>query len=120
MYVNIDIRQQSGEVLSIRIPESIAIKAKALIDDPFRYFIIDQGTTLIGTESLVQTRARSEGIENAVALMALAYEGKQTRRQPISVKNMECGRYLILDGNSTVVIARLAGWTNVPCRILPA
>jgi hypothetical protein len=102
----------------VPIAQSIIVAAQLLPDMPSRYFVIDEKTLLLPLQSLILTRARPIGIENAVALMCLAYDGKQQRRAPISVRPRADGAYLVIDGNSTVTVARAAGWLSIPCTVV--
>jgi hypothetical protein len=108
----------SGDTITqIPIPEGIIQAARSLPYNPRRYFLIDVGTITLPITVLVQTRARDTGIRNALELMKLAYEGQQAPRAPLTVQAWKGNYYLVLDGNSTLAIARAAGWADVPCQI---
>jgi hypothetical protein len=114
--VTIDVRQSDGRIVRVQIAPEIIAAARALPHAPDRYFIIERAV-LLPVANLLQKRARPEGIANAVKLMAAAYAGYQPRRKPIDVQPLEDGRYLVLDGNSTVSVAVAAGWPVIPCLI---
>ncbi len=116
--MEIVILDASGEWVSIEIMDSVLQAAKLLPYAPERYFEITPSTLTLPITSLVQTRARQRGIDNAVSLMEAAYRGKQLRRAPISVRKIEADKYLVIDGNSTVTVARMAGWRDLPCAVL--
>ncbi len=118
MAIEVDVLQESGEIVLVPVSEDVVRTARLLPDEPIRYFLIDENTKMIPITHLVQSRARADGIENAVALMKRAYEGTQPRRKPISIEHWKDGLYLVCDGNSTVTIARAAGWGVIPCIIL--
>jgi hypothetical protein len=61
---------------------------------------------------------RAEGaFAIAIKVVAAAYAGRHERRKPILVEPLEAGRYLVLDGNSTVSVAIAAGWPTIPCLV---
>lgn len=80
------------------------------------YFEEDAASMRIPLASLVSTRLRPEGVANAAVLMRAAAAGEVARRGPIEVARREDGRWDVLDGNSTVAVARLSGWALVPGR----
>lgn len=79
------------------------------------YFICDQGAINIALVDLASTRLRPEGVKNAAALMERAARGEVDRRKPISVAPRPDGKWDVLDGNSTVAVARLSRWHSIPC-----
>lgn len=94
------------------------MKLAALLPDaPERYFLLAEAHKMIPVGDLVLSRARPKGIANAVALMASAYEGKTAKRIPIQVRTFSADRFLVVDGNSTCIIATAAGWAAIPAEI---
>jgi hypothetical protein len=118
MCLEVVVIQPSGETGLVRVTEKVVQSAKSLPFAPERYFVIDTETVTLPISMLIQTRARLSGIEKAVALMALAYDGMHALREPISVIHGEGGKYRVLDGNSTVTVARAAGWHTIPCKVV--
>jgi hypothetical protein len=111
------MRLSSGEVQAVSIPISIVEAAQSLQYAPERYFLMDSKPASVAIGALILTRARMDGIANAVVLMELAFQGKHPRRAPIEIARWTSGRYLVIDGNSTVTIAASAGWPDIPCII---
>jgi len=91
-----------------------------LAENPAAYFVEDQGDVLLPLERLVSSRLRPSGVRNAARLMADAAAGRGPRRAAIRVTPAGEGQWLVVDGNSTVAVARSAGWVLIPCRIEPA
>ncbi len=50
--------------------------------------------------------------------MHKAYEGSGGKRGPVTLQPKGGGGYKVLDGNSTVAIAKKNGWKNIPANIL--
>lgn len=88
-----------------------------LPEDPWRYFRKSPGVFLAPLDKLETTRARPEGIVNAEKLMGKAYYERGQRRKPISLRELGGGRYEVVDGNSTVAIARKHGWKAIPALV---
>ena len=88
-----------------------------LVEDPWRYFNRRAGVVLLPLKKLRPTRARPSGIQNAARFMALAYEGKKAKRDPISVSQESDGSYSIVDGNSTYANAMQSGWKSIPALV---
>lgn len=91
-----------------------------LPEAPWRYFQQVAGAVLLRVSSLVPTRARGSGIENAARYMRMAYDGEMERRKPISVASLGDGRYSVCDGNSTFANAVKAGWTRIAAVVVDA
>lgn len=89
-----------------------------LPEDPWRYFKRSPGVVLLPLGKLKPSRARPQGIVNAGKFMVLAYEGKKSKREPISVRPEEGGKYTILDGNSTYANALMNGWRSIPALVV--
>jgi hypothetical protein len=117
MPYEIPVLQANGEIILVPLPERLIQSAQTLEYAPNRYFLICERTVILPIAALVQTRARLTGIENALTLMKFAYEGKQDRRGPVRVQLWKDTSYLVLDGNSTLTVARLAEWPDLPCNI---
>jgi hypothetical protein len=116
-YHTILVRNPDGSVVKVGIMPEVVAAARTLPHAPDRYFLIE-GATLIPVSDLVLSRARPEGIAHAVKLMSAAYRGEQSRRAPIKVQRCLDDTYLVLDGNSTTIIAMAAGWPVLPCAIV--
>jgi hypothetical protein len=108
-----------GELVFQPIPERVIEAARGLVYHPSRYFVLPQNCSSIPLTALVRSRARPDGINRAIELMAAAYRGAHDRRVPIRVRPIADGRYLVVDGNSTVTVAAAAGWPDIPCLIEP-
>ena len=111
------VRRGNGHTREVRINPEVVAAARMLPHAPDRYFLTEAATFLSVAE-LVLERARTEGIANAVKLMSASYRGQQSRRPPIKVQLQHDGTYLVLDGNSTTIVAMAAGWPVIPCTLL--
>lgn len=107
----------SRTTVGAAVPGASGEAKDALPYDPGRYFTGVSDSTALPLAVLVRSRARPEGIENARRYMVEAYEGTRGKRAPIAVQPLEDGRFLVTDGNSTLTVAILAGWPDVPCRV---
>ncbi|UWU83241.1 hypothetical protein N2605_27470 [Bradyrhizobium yuanmingense] len=107
-----------GNTTEIQVPEGIYKIACSLPYGHRFYFVTDTGEE-IPIAKLAQKRARPDGIANAALLMQKAFSGMIPKREPISVTLLENGLFLVLDGNSTVTIARMASWPAVWCKRKP-
>ena len=81
------------------------------------YFVIDADTRSLPLDRLVATRMRPEGVANAAIYMLAASKGETPRRAPLDVEPTGDGCWRILDGNSTFAVAKLSGWTSIPCQV---
>jgi hypothetical protein len=113
----VSVRRADGHVVQVGITPDVVAAARILPHAPERYFLTE-GSTFLSISELVLGRARPEGIANAVKLMSAAYRGQQSRRPPIKVQRHHDGTYFVLDGNSTTIIAMLAGWPLIPCTVV--
>jgi uncharacterized protein len=84
-----------------------------LKDDHKLYFKDTPGAQVIPVASLETIRARPTGIANAEHFMRGAAAGTAEKRKPISVEKNATGGYRVLDGNSTVAVARAHDMTHV-------
>lgn len=112
----ISIRGEAG-IYQVNLPDQLARVASKLIDEPWRYFTRPEGTFLQAVETLVQGHVRWDGVERAVGYMRQAHDGEIDRRPPLTVTTLEDGRYLVVDGNSTLTVAIAAGWAAVACLL---
>lgn len=93
-----------------------------LPENPELFFKMDwPNLVMLDMNKLQNTRARESGIRNALIMMYAKAnniaEGLGSR-QPISVREIENGRYEVLDGNSTYNIAKRSGWKQIPVEIV--
>lgn len=109
--MRVHVPLQVGQLKLDLTPETAGI-AKGLTFDHGRYFDITHGAE-IALDQLVQSRVRPDGVAAAARYMKAAGEGAIARRAPVSIQLLADGRYLVLDGNSTVTIARAAGWATI-------
>jgi hypothetical protein len=92
--------------------------AVTLPDAPDRYFARDAKTHMVPISRVETIRARPEGIANAEPHMRRAYDGTGGKRGPVTLTPKPGGGFTVLDGNSTVAIARKHGWQKIPAHIL--
>ncbi len=80
------------------------------------YFDLTEPHFLIPIGFLVHARIRKTGCENASKLMKLASIGEHARRRPITVSRITDNKFLIVDGNSTALVAKLNSWRDIPAN----
>jgi hypothetical protein len=107
----------AGQVVQVPVPPHVVTAANRLVHAPSRYFEGTLATITIAISDLVLSHVRPSGIDSALEKMAAAYEGRHPHRAPITVKAMESGKFLVLDGNSTAAVAIGAGWPSLPCIV---
>ena len=78
-----------------------------------RYFTNPPGSAEVPLSKVQMIRARPSGIEHAAVNMAKAAEGSGPKRAPISLRKLPGGKFEVVDGNSTVAVARRHGWTTI-------
>jgi hypothetical protein len=108
-----------GSVEDHEIEAELAAVLKPLPYAPERYFIIGQTTTMVPLDRLVASRARPNGIRNANVLMLQAHQGTIPRRAPVTIKALPGNRWLVVDGNSTLINALASDWPDLPCDVQP-
>ncbi len=104
--------------MDYQLDEEIRRAAQALPFDLERYFSFPEDTHILAVDRLVLNRARRKGIEGAVRKMADAWRGERPVREPITLRRRSDGLFDVLDGNSTVIIARAAGWPMIAATIV--
>jgi hypothetical protein len=114
--VKVRVMGYQSQIFEVSVPGTVVEAAGGLLHSPERYFEIGD-SVLVPLTKLIFSRARFDGISNAVKLMSLAYNGKQPRRAPLNIRRFDNEHYLVLDGNSTGIVAVVAGWPVVPCLI---
>lgn len=82
------------------------------------YFVLQPGDELVPMSSVVPTRARPEGITNAVPFMERAQRGEIDKREALLLRDEGDGTFSIRDGNSTYAIAAAAGWDAIPGKVV--
>lgn len=97
------------------LPAEIEDGLTALPEDHSLYFILEEAVKLVSVSDLVSLRARHDGIQRANGFMAAAARGELPKRKPIKVEQLPDGKWLVVDGNSTAMIARFSKWSTIPC-----
>ena len=111
------MRILQGGILEQYVPSlELAHACKHLRADVNLYLSDESALTLAKVDDLILSRARPEGIEGAIARMEEASSGTRAKRSPIEVRATEDG-FVVLDGNSTVVILHAIGVTSVPVKL---
>jgi hypothetical protein len=116
MKPTISLLSETGDKIDVEIASEIVRQARQL---PYRhdaYFILEHSTS-IPIANLVWKRARPEGIKNAIDRMSRALQGTYPKRRPLKVELADNGGFLLIDGNSTALVALAAGWPDIPCEI---
>lgn len=117
--LTLQLALSDGTTTTVALDAAFADSIRKLPLIPHPCFAVEPGSVHIDLACLLQTRARKEGIESAARYMIAAAQGQIQPRAPISVRANSDGRtYAVVDGNSTVTVARLANWLTVPCMIL--
>jgi hypothetical protein len=98
--------------------EAANLVRQRITDQWSDYFDLAEGDELVPLSSLVATRARPEGIANAVPLMERAQRGEIDKRPALLLRDEGDGTFTIRDGNSTFAIASAAGWDAIPGRVV--
>ncbi|HEV7310123.1 hypothetical protein [Ensifer sp.] len=106
----------NGAIAEIELNRELATLLSRLPDDPALYFDLGEPHVMIPIEHLVNARARERGIINANRHMLVAANGK-AKRKPLSVRPLENGLWLVVDGNSTLLNARHSKWRVIPCCV---
>ncbi|WP_457579375.1 hypothetical protein [Ensifer adhaerens] len=107
--------QADGAVGKMELNQEIAAALERLPEDPSLYFDLGEAHLLIPLEQLVNARMRERGIISANRYMLASARGKQEKRKPLTVHALGNGLWLVVDGNSTLLNARLSNWRAVPC-----
>ncbi|MCZ7940565.1 hypothetical protein [Agrobacterium salinitolerans] len=110
---------ENGQLEPFEVEPDVASGLDGLPEDHSKYFDLVDGYEVIPLDKLVSSRARAKGIRNANSFMAAAAAGTMPKRQPISISPLEGDLFKVDDGNSTLINARLSGWTSIPCRRSP-
>lgn len=92
-----------------------------LPEDHGRYFNLDKGDhEVVPLDKLASTKSAEEnqqGGDNGPKRMQAAYHGALGKRDPISVRKREDGKYEVTDGNGTLTSAQKLGWSSLPVRV---
>jgi hypothetical protein len=111
------VMDAGNQVIQVPLPPDVIAAAAGLTHAPPRYFEATPGAVVIAVSDLVLSHVRPPGINSALEKMAAAYRGDHPPRPPITVKAMENGKFLVLDGNSTSAVAIAAGWPTLSCLV---
>jgi hypothetical protein len=82
-----------------------------------KYFKITRKSQKISLSQLKTIRFRKRKIIDAKENMRLAYKGKGKKRKPISLRDNLDGTYTVIDGNSTVYVAKENNWKYIIAEI---
>lgn len=102
----------NGAASEYRIPDGIREKCIGMSLDISKYFFESAESVLLPIDLMILTRAREEGICSSIHKMKEAAEGRRLKRNPILIREHE-EDYLVIDGNSTVVILKAIGIQSV-------
>jgi hypothetical protein len=85
--------------------------------DPEQYFEHPPGSVLIRIDLLDRDHLPApEKIQKATELLNMARHGKHPKREPITIRSKEDGRYLVLDGNTTTTVLKSWGCEWIVAR----
>ena len=78
--------------------------------NPDHYFERPAGSMVIPIERCVRDHVPTDKkLEKARELLEMALRGEHPKREPVSVRKLPDGRYLILDGNTTTTVLKSWG-----------
>jgi hypothetical protein len=100
---------------SVGLKKGGAVKGK-LPSTLDKYFTKNAKTKRIPLSKLIVTREREDGIKNAEENLRKAYSGEIEKRSPITIKR-KGAMYEVLDGNSTVAVAKKYGWKTIYANV---
>ena len=106
-----------GSVAQITLSEASVDRALRLVEAPESYFDLTNPWIAVPLSRLRQTRVRAAGVERAIGYMEEAAQGRIPVRDTITVQVIDDALFAVVDGNSTVTVARIAGWTDLPCHL---
>ena len=89
-----------------------------LPEDPWRYFKRTSEALLLPVSKLRAVSACPRGVVNASNVMALVYEGKESKFDPVHVRQEQDGTYTVLEGSSRYASAVANNWCSVPTVIV--
>lgn len=99
------------------LPPNLRQRCVQMENDPNLYLETKNADIWATSDSLLLSRARPNGILNAMSRMREAADGVREKREPISV--LQAGEYyLVVDGNSTAVILLAIGVQLFPVKII--
>ncbi|HEU5142583.1 MAG TPA: SLATT domain-containing protein [Solirubrobacterales bacterium] len=87
------------------------------------YFEDAENVEVVALDKLHPLSAgRGERVAESVALRRMheAATGRRSRRAPLLVSPLSDGEYAVIDGNSTLAVARVSGWETIPVRVQSA
>jgi hypothetical protein len=102
----------SGEVIELELSPETETSLAQLPHRLAAYFDTSTGGE-IPIAFLVQSRVRPDGVAAAAGYMAAAARDEIPKREPVSLRRLGIDQWLVLDGNSTVTVARAAGWPSI-------
>jgi hypothetical protein len=114
--LSIAVLLESGLVGEIEIHGDVTKALSRLPDRPDDYFEWTPNSQLIPVNQLIASHIRNDGVVNANKLLKSSAQNAGTKRQPITIRRFG-DRYLVLDGNSTLINAKFSDWAQVPCEI---
>src|SRR5215472_4400889 len=92
----------------------------SLPEDHANYFKLDANTQIVPIADLISSKTPEEnakGATNGAKRMAASARGELGKRAPITVRPLENGKFLVLDGNGTMTAASNYGWKNLPVKL---
>jgi hypothetical protein len=117
-HCTVPIRKANGEFARFEISATLIADASGLVERHDVYFNLTGEERPINLEYVVLSRARPEGVRNAIANMRNAANGEGVRRSAILVCRMGVNEFLVVDGNSTTIVAVAAGWSAIPANLI--
>ena len=81
------------------------------------YMQPNESSILVDPSTLRFNEKNNYRTENAKVLMESAKNGKVEKRQPIAVLDKGDGTFEVIDGNTTVGVARNSEWSEIPVQV---
>ena len=105
-------------------PENLAMQsalqqAQDEIQSDWRpYMFMEDGDTLVDINSVLPVKVRPEGVVKSLGFMVQSANNEIPKRGSLLLRDNGDGTFSIRDGNSTYSIAKAAGWSELPGKII--
>ena len=82
------------------------------------YMAMEAGDTLVAMKDIVPVNVRAKGVVNSLGYMVQSANNEIPKRGSLLLRDNGDGTFSVRDGNSTYSIAKAAGWSEVPGKII--
>ena len=111
---------EADKAYAKRVIDHLEVSKDDLPEDHAKYFNVEKAAKTVPIDQLVSTKSEEEnkqGGANAPARMWAASQGILSKRDPITVRPIEGGKYQVVDGNGTFTAAKGLGWKTLPVQL---